>query len=244
MSDYGNDRPNLELVIHRDNLVKTMRQIPCVLLLDTSGSMLGDKIDKLNQGLHTFKEHVQDSIELLGSLELSVITFGGHVADHVKVVSNFEPAKNFNPPRLEAVGVDTPIAKGILHAAEVLRQCSEDYNQNGISTHKPWLIIMTDGFGTDDSNVDIEARRVLNTLEANGLLTTFCIGIGDDKPQHLQMTLDRLKGLGSRQPAALDGLKFNEFFKWASEVLIKVSQSSPDDEIQAPPPNDWMNFKI
>lgn len=48
---------------------------PCVLLLDTSGSMEGDSIDELNRGVHAFREEIFNDSLSLKRVEIAVGTF-------------------------------------------------------------------------------------------------------------------------------------------------------------------------
>ena len=73
---------------------------PCVLLLDTSGSMQGDPIKALNQGLQAFKDDLSRDPLASRRVELAVVTFDSHV----KVVQDFVTADQFQPPRLSARG--------------------------------------------------------------------------------------------------------------------------------------------
>ncbi|MBC7528564.1 MAG: hypothetical protein H7308_13575, partial [Chthonomonadaceae bacterium] len=77
---------------------------PCILLLDTSGSMSGEPIAQLNNGLlQTFKSELMADEMALKRIELAVVTFGP-----VEVISEFQSADTFNPPTLKA-NHDTPI---------------------------------------------------------------------------------------------------------------------------------------
>src|SRR5438445_13760587 len=58
---------------------------PCILILDVSGSMAGEPIHALNQGIEQFKnELMQDSLAVK-RVELAVVAFN----DVVKVVQDF-----------------------------------------------------------------------------------------------------------------------------------------------------------
>jgi uncharacterized protein YegL len=80
---------------------------PCLLLLDTSGSMQGDPIDKLNAGLLTFKEELLADSLASKRVEVAVISFGPVVKE-----SDFQTAPDFFPTKLTANG-DTPMGKAI-----------------------------------------------------------------------------------------------------------------------------------
>ena len=76
---------------------------PCILLLDTSGSMKGEPIAQLNEGLVTFKDELSADALAQKRVEVALITFGP-----VQVHSDFQTADLFKPPHLETTG-DTPM---------------------------------------------------------------------------------------------------------------------------------------
>src|ERR1700733_2504801 len=77
---------------------------PCVLLLDTSKSMAGERIAALNQGLQVFRDELVKDPVARQRVEIAIIAFGGEV----QVVQGFVTADNFPPPLLQAQGV-TPM---------------------------------------------------------------------------------------------------------------------------------------
>jgi uncharacterized protein YegL len=113
---------------------------PCVLLLDTSGSMQGDPIKALNQGLQAFKDDLSRDPLASRRVELAVVTFDSHV----KVVQDFVTADQFQPPRLSAQGA-THMGSGIHKALEIIQARKDQYNANGITYYRPWVFMITDG---------------------------------------------------------------------------------------------------
>src|SRR5215470_10189545 len=81
---------------------------PCVLLLDTSGSMRGEAIKALNEGLKSFKEELSQDTLASRRVEIAIVTFGGDV----QVVQEFITVDEFTAPTLEANGL-TPMGTGI-----------------------------------------------------------------------------------------------------------------------------------
>ena len=73
---------------------------PCVLLLDDSGSMSGQPITQLNEGLKPFRNELAADPLASKRVEMAVITFGP-----VHVATEFETATVFPPPGLRAKAI-------------------------------------------------------------------------------------------------------------------------------------------
>lgn len=76
---------------------------PCLLLLDTSGSMRGQPIDELNAGIRIFKDELSADPMAAKRVEIGIVGFGP-----VQILSDFQTVDAFNPPTLAPTG-DTPM---------------------------------------------------------------------------------------------------------------------------------------
>lgn len=198
---------------------------PCVLLLDTSGSMAGAPISELNAGLQTFaRELATDRLAML-RVEIAIIGFGP-----VAVVQDFVTASHFTPPTLQARG-DTPLGTALNLALDRLEQRKQAYKQNGISYYRPWVFLITDGQPTDGEVWRVAARH-LQEAEGNKKLAFFAVGV-----EGAEMAM--LGQLSTRQPLKLRGLSFRELFTWLSSSLSSVSHSIPGETVPLQSPAGW-----
>ena len=197
---------------------------PCVLLLDTSGSMAGPRIEALNAGLWTFKEDLLGNALALRRTEVAIVTFDSAVT----VRHDFVTADNFTPPTLEATGA-TCMGGGILKALELLQARKTQYKANGIAYYRPWIFMITDGDpqGEPDSVVADAARQIAEH-EANKRVAFFAVAVEG-------ANLERLSQISTRAPLKLAGLKFSELFLWLSASMQGVAKSKIGDQVPLPP---------
>ena len=96
-------------------------RVPCVLLLDVSGSMGGRPITELNEGLVTLKDTLSADSLASKRAEIAIVTFGGTV----DVIQDFVTAEHFQPPRLKASG-GTPMGQAIVTGLDLIALAEED----------------------------------------------------------------------------------------------------------------------
>lgn len=194
---------------------------PCVLLLDTSGSMGGAPIRQLNAGLQSFRDDLARDSLASKRVEVSIITFG----EGVSAPTDFTLACNFTPPMLRASGY-TPMGEAIEVGIDALCARKQNYRDHAITYYCPWVFLITDGVPTD--NWHRAAARVREG-EEHRAFAFFAVGVeGAD--------IDTLAQIAVRRPLKLDGLKFRDMFLWISSSLKAVSASRINDRVKLPPP--------
>jgi len=200
------------------------QRCPCLLLLDTSGSMQGHPIAQLNEGIRTFKDELMADRLAAKRVEVSILTFGPP-----QVLGPFQTAEAFVPPHLETTG-DTPMGAAILQGIAMIEDRKRIYQDHGIPYNRPWIFLITDGSPTDDVKL---ASQMLREGVERKKFAFFAVGVeGAD--------MATLAKISPRQPQKLQGLKFRELFQWLSNSLGTASRSSPDAQrLALPPPNGW-----
>ena len=191
---------------------------PCVLLLDTSGSMQGDSIEELNRGLHLFREELFGDSLSMKRVEIAVITFGP-----VAVMQDFITADQFRPIKLEAAG-DTPLGAAVGRGLTLLKQRKEILRSNGIKLFRPWIFLMTDGAPTDAWK---HLPQIIRAGEESKSYSFFALGVQN-------ADFDVLRQIAVREPLKLNGARFKEFFLWLSASLKNVSRSTPGETVAIP----------
>lgn len=190
---------------------------PCVLLLDTSGSMNGRPIEALNAGLLQYRDELAADSLASKRVEVAVVTFGGQV----RTLHDFSTADAFFPTALMAEG-NTPMGEAIVRATDMLSERKSLYRQNGILFYRPWIFLITDGGPTDAWQSAAERVR---QGEASKSFSFFAVGVEG-------ANLDVLKQISVREPLKLDGLRFRDLFQWLSNSQKAVSRSQTTDEVR------------
>lgn len=208
---------------------------PCILLLDTSGSMSGEPIRQLNEGVSAFREELLTDELASRRVEVAVVTFGP-----VQVAADFATPDMFYSPHLSASG-DTPMGSAILQAIEMLERRKALYRSHGVAYFRPWIFLITDGGPTDAYHLAAQAVREGHAAKK---FNFFAVGVkGADFRK-----LSEIAPV-DRAPVHLDGLKFREMFKWLSASLKVVSGSqshsgsaNPDERLNLPAPSGWTSI--
>lgn len=211
--------------------------LPLVLVLDASGSMAGEPVRMLNEGLRRFRENLAGDAQAQRSVDVAVVSF----ASDVQVLQDFMPLSRFEPPVVEASGI-TSMGAGLDKAIDLVEQRVDLYRSLGTPCHRPWIMLITDGLPTDDVE---HAKRRIWEEESKGThthLKLFALGT----PGHDEATLRSLCQVEKRY-MVLENTDFTGIFDWMSASMSVMSVSAPGVNPQLPalpagvtlPPSSW-----
>lgn len=207
---------------------------PAILLLDTSGSMEGAPIQELNEGVRQFvRETSQDEAAGLCT-ELEIITYDSTVS----VILPFTPIRDVNLSSfpLRANG-RTSMGAALQRATQDLRERRSLYRNKGISSYRPWVILMTDGAPNDNWQT---AAQEMRTLGEQGKIEYIGVEIGSSA-NHAVMCQILPANPG---PVRLQGLRFKQIFRWLTDSLRSVSESTvaEQDNVQFRSIQSWADL--
>lgn len=214
--------PTMDNNLNCDNLdvMNPAPRCPVVLLLDASGSMSGKPIAELNAAVRQFIRETKSDEAASMSVDLEVIAY----ANEAKRILPFTPIANVStlPGDIDASGM-TSMGKAIAMAESDLRERRKLYGAKGISSYRPWVVLMTDG-GPNDS-WEAPADRFRRQAE-QGKFQYIGIEIGADADH---ATMCRIVP-AEPGPVKLQGLRFKQFFRWLTDSLKSVSASAVSDQ--------------
>jgi uncharacterized protein YegL len=205
-----------------------MRRLPVYLVLDVSGSMSGEPIEAVKNGVQLLHSSLRKDPYALESAYISVITFESSVQ---QVVPLTELAQ-FQPPNLSARG-----GTSLGAALQKVTDCANSEVKKGTKEEKgdwkPLVFFMTDGSPTDNVESGLQAFKNYRW----GIVVACAAGSGADTAV-LQRITENVVTLDTADSATIAA-----FFKWVSSSISTSSKKideqgsdAGDNELPPPPP--------
>ena len=192
-----------------------------IILVDKSGSVSGEAIQNINANLNHFKENVCENEIAAKCVDVCIVSFDSRVS----VVQDWCPIREMAPVQLTADG-GTELNGAIMTGVKKLRERNRLYAKNGIVEKKPYMIVMTDGYG---GNINQAAALVERRIK-DGKMKLFFLGFGDyDKATAAQLC--RAHGNWCFEVNS-GSFNFNDFFDFVGNSVKAASVSAPGEDIR------------
>lgn len=212
-----------------------MRRLPVYILLDTSGSMSGEPIEAVKNGVQMMISSLRQNPQAIETAFLSVITFDSSAQQIIPLTD----LASFQMVDIKASGV-TALGEALNLVSskidtEVAKTTSE---QKG--DWKPLVFIMTDGIPTDDW------QNGLNKFKKTKVAFTVACAAGSGADTEiLKQITNNVVSLDTA-----DSSSIGQFFQWVT-ASIGVSSTKVEDsgkEIigidELPPPPSELNIVV
>jgi len=193
-----------------DAAIPVMRRLPVYLLLDCSGSMVGEPIEAMRSGLQAFASSLNNDPQAIETVWVSVISFSSVAEQRVPLTD----VTQFETPELEPHG-----ATALGDALDLLLQCIEaevrktSHEQKG--DWRPMAFVFTDGEPTD------AWQGPARQLRDADVVTLIVCGAGPEvKDETLKQLSDHVVHLRDTHPGTLIS-----FMQWVTLAVTNTSRS-------------------
>jgi uncharacterized protein YegL len=212
-----------------------MRRLPVYLVLDTSGSMSGEPIEAVKNGVQVLVSTLRQDPYALETAFLSVITFDSSASQIVPL----SELSMFQMPGIQASGT-TAMGEALSLLANRINSEVAKTTLDVKGDWKPLVFIMTDGEPTDDWKkglAEFQKQKV-------GMVVACAAGSGANTGILKQIT-DVVVQLDTADSATIKA-----FFKWVSASVSTGSQKieSSGKEVsgfnELPPPPPEVNIVV
>ncbi|TND08558.1 MAG: von Willebrand factor type A [Bacteroidetes bacterium] len=212
-----------------------MRRLPVYLLLDTSGSMTGEPIEAVKNGVQVLISTLRQDPYALETAYISVVTFNTTASQLIPLTD----LSSFQMQDIKAGG-STALGDGLKVLAECIDREVAKSTAETKGDWKPLVFIMTDGGPTDQWQAglaEFQRRKV-------GVIVACAAGSGADTNVLKQVT-DVVVSLDTADSATIKA-----FFKWVSASISTGSQKveSGEKEVgglsELPPPPPEVNIVV
>lgn len=203
-----------------------VRRLPVYLLLDCSGSMVGEPIEAVKQGVKALISELRGDPQALETAYLSVITFDSSA----RQIMPLTELMLFKEPDIHAGG-----ATALGGALNVLIDCINTEVRKSTETQKgdwrPLVFILTDGSPTDIEEFNHAAKKLSMVKTANIIA---CAAGSNANTSYLKQVTENVLMMNT-----LSAGDMAQFFAWVSGSIKMSSKSvdaAPGAAIELPPP--------
>ena len=212
-----------------------MRRLPVYLLLDCSGSMFGEPIEAVKNGVQVLVSTLRQDPYALETAYLSIITFDSNA----RQLTPLTELSAFQQPELQASGC-TALGEALTLLANRADQEVAKTTPEKKGDWKPLVFIMTDGEPTDDLQKGIAEFKKRKW----GMVVACAAGAGANTDTLKKIT-ECVVSLDTADSATIKA-----FFKWVSasvsagSMKVEETGSEANSLSELPPPPPEVNIVI
>lgn len=212
-----------------------MRRLPVYLLLDCSGSMYGEPIEAVKNGVQVLVSTLRQDPYALETAYLSIITFDSSAQQ----VTPLTELSAFQQPNIQASGC-TALGEALSLLAQKADQEVTKTTMEKKGDWKPLVFIMTDGEPTDDLNKGLAEFKKRKW----GMVVACAAGAGANTDTLKKIT-ECVVSLDTADSATIKA-----FFKWVSASVSSGSMKVEEAGVEAttlselPPPPPEVNIVV
>lgn len=210
------------------------RRLPVYLLIDTSGSMLGEPIESVKVGISDMVAMLRTDPYALETIAFSIITYDREVKQILPLTSL---------PDLQLPLIQVPESGPTLMGAalELLYDCYKSEVNMGSSEQKgdwmPLLFLLTDGKPSDIMAYDNVIPKI-KSLHFSNIIA--CAAGPKAKAEPLKKLTDNVFSLET-----MDSNTFKKFFQWVSVNVQNGGKTiGVTDTVELPAPPSEVNIVI
>jgi uncharacterized protein YegL len=212
-----------------------MRRLPVYLLLDTSGSMSGEPIEAVKNGVQIMISSLRQNPQAIETAFLSVITFDSNAQQIIPLTD----LASFQMVDIRATGT-TALGEALKLVANKIENEVQETTMEQKGDWKPLVFIMTDGIPTDDWQGGLREFK-----KSKVSFTVACAAGSGADTKILKQITDNVVSLDN-----VDSASIGKFFQWVT-ASIGVSSTSVEDsgkEVtglkELPPPPSELNIVV
>ena len=212
-----------------------MRRLPVYLLLDCSGSMYGEPIEAVKNGVQVLVSTLRQDPYALETAYLSIITFDSNA----RQVTPLTELAAFQQPEILASGC-TALGEAL---SLLTRKAEQEVTKTTAETKgdwKPLVFIMTDGEPTDDLN-----KGLADFKKGKWGMVVACAAGAGANTDTLKKITECVVSLDTADSATIKA-----FFKWVSASVSSGSMKVEETGVEAttlselPPPPPEVNIVL
>ena len=211
-----------------------MRRLPVYLVLDTSGSMQGEPIEAVKNGLAALLSLLRQDPHALDTVHICLMTF----ARKVQTLKALTALDEFVMPEIpEPEPGPTHTGEALRHVCMAVAQDVQRSTAEHKGDWRPLLFLLTDG-GASDIQV---FNEVLPLVRNAGFASVVGCAAGPRaKPEELRKFCDHVVSLDT-----MDRNSFQAFFTWVSSAVSSGNVSmGTSAELVLPPPPPQINVVV